>query len=59
MPPESQHDFIVDCLAQWWESVRERFAHMEPISLIISALVAGVAKDEEIIKAAQDLLDKI
>ncbi len=24
-------DFIVDCLAQWWESVRERFAHIRTL----------------------------
>ncbi len=31
VPPESQRDFIVDCLAQWWESVRERFAHIRTL----------------------------
>ncbi len=30
-PPDSQRDFIVDCLEQWWSSVRERFAHIRTL----------------------------
>ena len=31
MPPDSQRDFIVDCLEQWWEKVSDRFAHIQTL----------------------------